>query len=894
MRSRPLCLLAAAAVAAALHAGEEKPAGPPRILWTASRVVGSPDPPSPYVVEKAFTGIRWKSPIYVTAEPGTDSLLVVEQGGEKEKPSRVLRVRDDPGADRADPFLELNGWMVYSVAFHPDYPANGQVFAFAHGPTGAPKLLNRILRFTATGEPRRCDPKSEEPIIEWRSEGHDGGDLVFGLDRMLYLSTGDGTSDSDAWVTGQDLSDLLGGVLRIDVDHPAEGQRYAVPPDNPFLGLKDARPEIWAYGLRNPWRMCIDRKTGAIWAGQNGQDLWETAHLIRRGENYGWSVYEGSHPFYLQRRLGPTPPVAPTIEHHHCDFRSLTGGVVYRGSRLPELEGAYVYGDYSTGKIWGALHDGARIVWHRELCDTTLQIAAFGVDQRGDLLIADHGSGLFRLVPRPEGPARPPFPVRLSETGLFLSVKDHRVHPGLIPYAVNAPGWADGAVAERFIALPGEGRIDYSSGTWGCPEGTVLVETLSLEGEPGRRETSRRIETRLLTRQEGEWTGYSYRWNEGETEAELAPREGGEVEVALADSRAPEGIRRAKWRLPSRADCMACHSRAANFVLGLTEPQMNRECADAGVRENQLSSLERLGVFKGKLPKPPAELSRLADPYDPAQDLEARARSYLHVNCSVCHVEAGGGNSKMELGHGTQRDRMNLFSARPQHDTFGIADAMLVAPGDPDRSILCYRIGRRGRAQMPPLGSSVVDERAAALIYDWIKAMKPERRFVKDWKMEDLLPKLGEVEKGRSFESGKAAFRDTGCIQCHRLAGEGGSVGPVLEGAGRRLGPRELLESLMLPSKVIAPEYATTEAELSSGETVLGRVVGEDERSIVIRPIASPEKSISLARTSVRRRMLLPVSNMPEGILDSLEEAQILDLLAYLLGDGRSDQPAFR
>src|SRR6185503_2343974 len=184
----------------------------------------------------------------------------------------------------------------------------------------------------------------------------------------------------------------------------------------------------------------------------------------------------------------------------------------------------------------------------------------------------------------------------------------------------------------------------------GFPDGTVLVETLSLEGEPGRRETRRRLETRLLTRQEGEWAGYSYRWNEGETDAELVPREGADFEVGLADPRAPGGVRKTNWRIPSRADCMGCHSRAANYVLGLTEPQMNREFEREGVRGNQLESLERLGVFKGKLPGAPGKLSRLADPYDPGQDLEARARSYLHVNCSVCHVEAGGGNSKMELG----------------------------------------------------------------------------------------------------------------------------------------------------------------------------------------------------------------------------------------------------
>src|SRR5439155_24883101 len=150
-------------------------------------------------------------------------------------------------------------------------------------------------------------------------------------------------------------------------------------------------------------------------------------------------------------------------------------------------------------------------------------------------------------------------------------------------------------------------------------------------------------------------------------------------------------------------------------------------------------------------------LSKLADPYDSSQDLEARARSYLHVNCSVCHVGAGGGNSRMQLSFSTKREEMNVIGARPQHDTFGIGDAMLIAPGDPDRSILYQRLSRRGRGQMPPVVITTVDERAVALFRDWIRGLKPEHPFVRDWKLEGMLPSLNKVKAGRSFEAGKAA-----------------------------------------------------------------------------------------------------------------------------------------
>src|SRR5437867_1053810 len=195
-------------------------------------------------------------------------------------------------------------------------------------------------------------------------------------------------------------------------------------------------------------------------------------------------------------------------------------------------------------------------------------------------------------------------------------------------------------------------------------------------------------------------------------------------------------------------------------------------------------------------------------------------RKHLSSRTIVCRADRGGGNSKMELGFTTARERMNIFGARPQHDTFGIDNAMLIFPGDADRSIIYQRLSRRGRGQMPPLVTTVVDERAVALFRDWIREMKPPQPFVRDWKMEDLLPSLEQLRRGRSFLAGKAAFLQTGCVQCHRFAGEGGGVGPDLSGVGRRLSPRDLLESLVLPSKVIAEGYAASEIETRTGAVV--------------------------------------------------------------------------
>ena len=365
------------------------------------------------------------------------------------------------------------------------------------------------------------------------------------------------------------------------------------------------------------------------------------------------------------------------------------------------------------------------------------------------------------------------------------------------------------------------------------------------------------------------------------------------AELDLGKPTADSLAKRWKWRFPSRSECMTCHSRAANFVLGVTGSQLNRDHEYNGVRDNQLRALDHVGFFSGALPKPPKDLERLVDPRDGSQDLELRARTYLHVNCSVCHVEAGGGNSRMQLSLSTPRDKMELIKARPQHDTFGITSAMLVAPGAPDRSVLLHRLSGRGRGQMPPLVSKHVDEAAVKLFHDWISKLKSDQVIVREWKIDDLLPSLDELGSGRSIESGRKAFRDTGCLECHRAEGQGGSVGPDLTGIGGRLRASEILESILLPSKVVADEYATILVETADGAVSSGRIEREDDQVLVLRP-PSKDQSVTISKKEIVARKRSDLSNMPPGIVNVLRKEQVLDLLAYLLvnqGTKQSVQP---
>lgn len=734
------------------------PAPPPqdrRVPWTTSRVAGSPDPPLPYQARRAYPKLGFRNPVYLTFEPTTGRAMVVLQRG------RILAFPNDPAAEQTDGFLELKGMSFYSVIFHPKYTENRWAYVFANGPEGGePRKKNRILRFAV--KDGRCDLSTEHLVIEWVSNGHDGGDMAFGPDGMLYVTAGDGTTDSDGNVTGQDITDLPSGLLRIDVSNPDPGRGYSIPRDNPFLSIPGARGELWAYGFRNPWRMTFDPATGDLWVGDIGQDLYEMVEVVQRGDNYGWSVYEGGRPFHSKRKLGPTPVKTAAIVHPHSEARSITGGVVYAGARHEDLRGAYIYGDYGTGKIWMARYKDGRITDHREICDTASMMLGFAQDSAGEIYFVDYGGQIYQLEPSPVGVARPRFPRTLSESGVFTSVEGYRVDPGLFAYAVNAPLWSDGAFKERHLGIPGGGRIGFTEeGAWHFPDSTVLVKTFSLEMERGNPASRRRIETRYLVKQQNEWVGYSYQWNDEQTDATLVDAPGLTREFTIRDA---SGVGKQSWYYPSRADCMVCHSRAAGFVLGLTTLQMNRE--------GQLETLERLGYFAldalehqrvkeerwkkrlagplrailprawqqvrsevarrvkaedrttGILPRRPGDYDRIADPEDPAADLDRRARSYLHANCAQCHVEAGGGNSAFDVHIRTKRERMKLFDAKPQHDVFGIADPKIIAPGSPERSVLFQRVTRRGPGQMPPLATTVVDEKAAAMLREWIAGLK--------------------------------------------------------------------------------------------------------------------------------------------------------------------------
>ena len=278
-------------------------------------------------------------------------------------------------------------------------PKNGRHLYVYYSATNPRRSV--ISRFTLSPDHSAAEPDSELVILEVTQPyaNHNGGQLAFGPDGYLYIGLGDGGSAGDPLGNGQDTSTLLGAILRIDVSQAAPEHPYAIPPDNPFADQPEADGEIWAYGLRNPWRFSFDRATGELWAGDVGQNRWEEIDLIQRGGNYGWNILEGNHCFHPGdgcQREGTVPPVWEySLDGEPC---SVIGGYVYRGSAIPWLSGAYVYGDYCSGKVFGLRYVDGEVVEHWQLADTGLNIMSFAEDNKGELYLLSQKSGIYRLA----------------------------------------------------------------------------------------------------------------------------------------------------------------------------------------------------------------------------------------------------------------------------------------------------------------------------------------------------------------------------------------------------------------------------------------------------------------------------------------------------------------
>jgi uncharacterized repeat protein (TIGR03806 family) len=594
------------------------------------------------------------------------------------------------------------------VAFSPSFPEVPDFYVAYTRNAGTPQVPSWALRLSRLrwfGTPANAD--DEQVLLEVILPGphHHGGSLGFDPTGHLMMGIGEGDVSSNS----QLLDTLLGKLLRLDISgaDPIRGTPYRIPSDNPFANGGGA-PEIWAYGLRNPWKWSFDRETDELWLGDVGANLYEEVNIIQKGKNYGWPLWEGPQCHGSPDACANETLAHPYFSYYHDRYphsgggNAIVGGYVYRGHEISDIRGTYIYADSEQGLVVG-MHDAGGVLQAAILGQLNWGISSLAEGDDGELFVLPYAQDSRALKITKSAPATGGPPPLLSLTGCVDPANPKAPAAGTIPYEINVPFWSDGAKKERWFSVPAGLTIGVDDrGDWQFPVGSVLVKTFERNG--------RMIETRLLMHHEDGWAGYSYEWNDEQTDAALLSL--GKT-TTLADG---------TWTFPSRADCRVCHTTAAGFTLGLQTAQLNRlaHYPESQREAHQLSSLEHIGLFDRSVSD---ALPSLVPLDATGASLDARARSYLHANCSYCHRPDGSTGLDMDFRFDAAFDAMGLSDVAPQRGDLGILDARRLKPGSPAQSVLFHRLDRVGAAQMPPLARNRIDLDGVAVIDEWITSL---------------------------------------------------------------------------------------------------------------------------------------------------------------------------
>jgi uncharacterized repeat protein (TIGR03806 family) len=687
--------------------------------------VAGAEPTATLAVNRVFANLTFSAPVHMQQAPGDASRwYVVEQGGLVRMFSNVATPPAPTEFINISTRVNSGGEAgLLGMAFHPDFPADPRVF-LSYTTTVPGPLTSRISSFKLASGGATLDPASERVLLTvvQPQSNHNGGNIVFGPDDNLYIGFGDGGSGNDPHGpvgNSQNLQTLLGKILRIDIGGPTANS-YTIPAGNPFATTGGSCmsgttasaqcAEIYAYGFRNPWRWSFDRGTDELWVGDVGQGALEEIDRVSNGRNYGWRCREGTQTT-ANSCPGVTGPFDPPIaQYGRSAGFSVTGGYVYRGTAIPSLVGRYLFADYGSGRIWDipSTTTPTMTVTSSQGLATGLGISSFGEAVNGELHVVDINSGgLYQIVQGTSGGGS--VASQLSATGCGASGNPAEPATGLIPYAPNAGFWSDNAGKTRWLALPNGQNIDVSAsdGDWDLPNGSVLRKDFSLG--------SRLVETRLFMRHtSGNWAGYTYEWNAGGTDATRVV--GGKTVTINGQG----------WIFPSEAQCMACHTSAAGGSLSLETAQLNGHLLyqTTGRTANQIATLDHISTLSPPITADPATLPAIPDPYGTSGTLDARARAWLHTNCSFCHRPGGTASTDIDLRYTTALAATQTCNATPQRGDLGLPNARIIAAGAPGSSVLLARIDTRGAGEMmPPLASAMVDDTAVQLITNWISGL---------------------------------------------------------------------------------------------------------------------------------------------------------------------------
>jgi len=711
----------------------------------ANSTLTLPLEPYQYTAVEAFSGLLFDQPVAIVSPPGeTNRLFIVERQGTIQVITNLVNPTKTVFLDiagRVDPSGE--GGLL-GMAFHPSYLSNHYFYVYytlATTTATGTGFHDRLARFEISPtNPNQALSDSELPLISQYDEAnnHNGGDLHFGPDGYLYVSLGDEGGGSDNFGNSQRIDgDFFSAMLRIDVDqlpgslapnaHPAvHPSTYAIPADNPFVGATSfngtaiisdqVRSEFWAVGLRNPWRFSFDPATGRIYCGEVGQGAWEEIDIIVRGGNYGWNYREGAHAF-----IGAPPSGVSLIEPIHEYSHSsgdlcVIGGLVYRGAKIPQLFGDYVFGDYETGNIWALHYDGSNATNFRKLTGISA-ICAFGQDPSNqDILMGrmHHAEPICRLVYRED--VATPLPPTLTDTGAFQDVATLQPNAGIVPYDLNVPFWSDHARKSRWFSVPGTNQfVGFNSiSNWTFPTGTVWIKHFELELTNGVAASARRLETRFIVRNANGVHGATYRWD-SPTNATLVPEEGLNETFLVHDGGT---VRTQVWHYPGRAECLACHTPAGGLALGFNTFQLNRDHDYDGTVTNQILALSQMGYFTAPVTNVAGTLA-YDQPSNESATVEHRVRSYLGANCVQCHQPGATGRGYWDARLTTPLLEAGIVNG-PLIDDNGDTNNRVIAPGSLERSMMFGRIAQLDARHMPPLATSELNQEAIALLARWI------------------------------------------------------------------------------------------------------------------------------------------------------------------------------
>lgn len=688
------------------------------------------DPPTnstaSLTLSRAFANLSFSEPVAMLQAPGDSSRwFVVEKSG-------VVRVfANSAGATSSSVFIDITSRIntageleagLLGMAFDPNFGTgsgkNQNFYLFYSGaPNSGYRLRSKISRFTANSTATSANVSSEVNLLglDKLESNHNGGNIAFGPDGYLYAGFGDGGGDPNP--QARDDKYLFGKMIRIDPNATTGSVPYAIPADNPNAGqpLCNATgrgganncPEVWARGLRNPWRWSFDRSNGRLWIGDVGWGSFEEVNIGARDADYGWPTTEG---YCTSGCSGITDPVYAVPRG---DGQSITGGYVYRGTQTTDLLGQYIFTDFGSG-VFGAMVASSTpgSYTYRELisADYTRSPSSFAEGNDGELYVLLFGAGTIQKLnfSTGGGGGGPVVPTLLSQTGCAAS-NPQNPSAGMVGYEINAPFWSDNAVKTRYFAMPNSGAFGTASdGDWTTPARSVIRKDFRLNGQM--------IETRLLMRQSnGDWAGYTYEWNSGQTDATLVDTAGKDVTIGSQT-----------WSYPSRAQCLQCHTQAAGFSLGLETQQMNRSTtySQTGRTANQLSTLSAsaIGMLTPQVSDPTAQPA-LSDPAG-SDSVGARARAWLHTNCAMCHRPSGPTPVSLNLLNSATLAATNTCNVDPTRGDLGLTNAKIIAPGAPDSSVLLARANSRDASiQMPPVGSHIVDAAGVALLRSWITSL---------------------------------------------------------------------------------------------------------------------------------------------------------------------------